>query len=115
MHNQIKPVKIKTRNGELLEIYPCRSAEDVDSQTEIPSYVLAMVTFSPSDASGKLCFSTYTRDTLSRLHSTLGDAAFRSVLRELVVDISIGFSPHNPFGVLISRLRRFGSSTELVI
>lgn len=109
------PIKLKTQSGATVDVYRCFSAADVDGQTDIPAFVLALVTFSPLDASGKMCVSSYTRDVLSRFHRTLGDAVVRSVLRELVVDISIGFSPHNAFGVLISRLRRFGTPAELVV
>lgn len=109
------PIKLKTQSGSTVDAYRCFSAADVDGQTDIPSHILALITFSPLDNGGKMCVSTYTRDVLARFHRSLGDSAFRSVLRELVVDISIGFSPHNAFGVLISRLRRFGSPAELVI
>lgn len=109
------PIKLKTKDGSVVDVYRCLTAADVDSQNNIPSNILALLTFAPSNPNGGVCVSTYTRDVLTRFHVSLGDTAFRSVFRELIVDIQCGFNPHNPFGVLISRLRRFGCSTELVI
>ena len=115
MNTEPRSFKLKTKDGSVVDVYRCATAADVDSQSEIPSNILALLTFSPADPHGGVCVSTYTRDVLARFHGSLGDTAFRSVLRELVVDMQCGFAPHNPFGVLISRLRRFGCSTELVI
>ena len=91
-----------------------RTPHDVEQQSDIPAAALASVAFAPK-VNGRRAWSPYTYSVLSRLATQYGDDLLRRHLCALLTDILGGFSPTNPIGILIHRVRQTPTESTPVI
>lgn len=99
--------------GVSYRVVPPRSVEDVDCQPDVPSWILALLAFAPL-VNGRLFVSKFTCSALRDLNEQCGAPLLREMLRQLVLDISGGYRPANPYGLFISRCRRMLTDCETI-
>ena len=107
-------IQARKRDGTTQTIVIPKSRLDVEMQPDIPPHVLATLAFSVR-VNGVRRWSDFTLQTLKRLESQYGAQALRETLGVLLDDISSGFKPNNPVGILIHRLRLTANSGEMTI
>ena len=107
-------INAHTRDGQTFQVVVPQSREDVENQPGVPAHVLALLAFAPR-VNGLRRWSEFTKFTLSRLADQYGDDNLRSVLANLLDDITHGFSPTNPVGVFIHRVRATATTSNLTI
>lgn len=103
-----------TRDGQTLQVVVPRSGVDVEMQANVPAHILALLAFAPR-VNGVRRWSDFTKLTLARLADRYGDQTLRQVLSNLLDDMTNGFTPHNPVGVFIHRVRACATTDNLSI
>lgn len=101
-----KPLSVRFTmdGGEIVRVFRCETAADVDNQASVEPYMLALASL-PSFEGGTLNASWFTLQALKDLQRQVGKELFLRTFRALVVDMEHGFSPRNAVGVFISRVR----------
>lgn len=99
-------VLLRDEHGQL-PVFRCETAADVDNQTDVEPWALAVASLPPIER-GVLLASRYTVTVLKRLQTEYGRDAFLITFRSLIVDMEHGLRPNNPVGMFIGRLRALG-------
>jgi len=105
-------ITINTHDGPREIVVP-RCVADVENQDQYPAWLLALVALSRLMPNGRINWSPFARDSLRRLSEQYGDDEVRRQLIGLIVDMSEGFQPINPIGLLIHRVRKSGTTRPI--
>ena len=106
-------IRLIMKDGRSVTVYRPESPADVEQQSDIPAYVLAVLAFAPCSG-GALRWSKFTLDVFKQLQRQFGDTMLRECLRDLLADISDGFRATNPYGLLVSRVRKYANGGDVI-